>query len=737
MSYNTFSFDVDSDGIALLTIDLPGQSMNVWNQDLVEDFEKMADDFISNDEIKGLVIQSGKDTGFLAGADLNMISMIPPDADPQFIFDQNYRLQTILRKLETGGKPAKELEKNLAKAKPVAVAVDGLALGGGMELVLAGHYKVASDSGKTQFGQPEVLVGLIPGAGGTQRIMRLAGVQNAIEICTQGKNMDAEKAKRLGLIDEIAPKDEIVAKAKEWVKANPKVVQPWDQKSFKIPNGGGGAMNPKIVPIFAGASAMTAGVTNHNYPAARRILSAVYEGSIVPMDVALRIESKYFTQCLMEPQSRNMIRTLFKNKTAAEKGMARPEGVEKTDLKKIGVLGAGMMGAGIAYVSAKAGLEVVLIDREQEYAEKGKAYSEKLNEKGVKRGKLSKEKSEEMLARITPTTDYDHLKDVDLIIEAVFEDPDVKAETIKKTEAIIPDSTVFATNTSTIPIGDLAEYSSRADKFIGIHFFSPVDKMPLVEIIPHANGGDKALAVALDYVGKIKKTPIVVADARGFYCNSCVVPYLNEAARMVMEGINPALIDNGALHMGMPVGPLALMDETSQELGLNIARSRQKAEGENYKREPTEDLLELFVEELGRKGKKVGKGFYEYPEDGSKKYFWPGLKEHYPLAEEQPTVEEVQERLLYVNLVAAARMYAQGVVHDPQSADLGAIFGWGFCPWTGGPMSYIDMIGLDKFVETADKLATKHGWLYEPPEMFRELAKKGTTLYGEYDKKAA
>jgi 3-hydroxyacyl-CoA dehydrogenase/enoyl-CoA hydratase/3-hydroxybutyryl-CoA epimerase len=559
--------------------------------------------------------------------------------------------------------------------------------------------------------------------------MRLAGVQNAMQICTQGKPMDAQAAKGMGLVDEVAPHGQIVAKAKEWVKANEKTAAKWDRKGFKIP-GGAGAMDPRVVPIFAGSSAMAQGQTNHNYPAVERILSAIYEGSIVPIDTALRIESKYFTQCLMEPQAKNMIRTLFVNKGAAEKGAARPEGVPASDLKTVGVLGAGMMGAGIAYVSAKAGLNVILLDRDLEAAEKGKGYSVKLNEKGISRGKLTKEKSEEMLGRIKPTADYNDLKDVDLIIEAVFENPQVKKDVTEKTQAVIGKDIVFASNTSTIPIKNLAKNFERPEDFIGIHFFSPVDKMPLVEIITPDSTGDKALAVALDYVAKIKKTPIVVGDARGFYCNSVVVPYLNEAALMVKEGINPALIDNCAVHMGMPVGPLALMDETSQELGWSIAQATMAEEGDNYKPNGVEDLLKLFVEDLGRKGKKVGKGFYEYPE-GGKKHIWEGLSEHFPLKDDQPTPEEVKERLLYVQLVAAAKMYANDVVHDPQSADLGAIFGWGFCPWTGGPMSYIDTIGLEEFVRTAERLAQKHGEKYAPPAQFREMAEKNKRLYGK------
>ncbi|MEM7739831.1 MAG: 3-hydroxyacyl-CoA dehydrogenase NAD-binding domain-containing protein [Pseudomonadota bacterium] len=731
MTYKSFSIEIDSDGIALMTIDLPGQSMNVWNEDLVNDYEKfITEEFCVKDEIKGLVITSGKESGFLAGADLRMLGSMPDDATPQEIFDANYRLQRAVRLMETSGQEPKLLMKGQASAKPVAAALNGLALGGGMELALGCHYRVATDSPKFQMGQPEVQVGLIPGAGGTQRTMRLAGVQNAAQICTQGAPMKADKAKGMGLIDEIAPHAEVVEKAKAWVKANPKSTAPWDKKGFKSP-GGGGAMHPGAAQVFAGSAAIAQGVTNHNFPAVERILSCLFEGSIVPIDTGLKLESKYFTQCLLEPQARNMIRTLFVNKQAAEKGAARPESVPPSELKTVGVLGAGMMGAGIAYVTAKAGMNVVLLDRDVESAEKGKGYSVKLNEKAVGRGKLSQEKSDAMLARIKTTADYADLKGVDLIIEAVFENPDVKKDVTEKTEAVIREDVIFASNTSTIPIKNLAKNFTRTADFIGIHFFSPVDKMPLVEIITPEGCGDKALAVALDYVQAIKKTPIVVGDYRGFYCNSVVGPYLNEAALMVKEGINPALIDNVAVHMGMPVGPLALMDETSQELGWSIAKSTMQEEGDNYQPSGVEPLLELFVEKLGRKGKKVGAGFYEYPEDGGKKFLWPGLGEHFPLLDEQPTAEDVKERLTYIQLVAAANMYDKDVVHDPQSADLGAIFGWGYAPWTGGPMSHIDTIGIDEFVRTAERLAQKYGAKFSPPPKFRALAEKNTGVYAD------
>lgn len=732
MSYKTIKVETDSDGIATVTIDLPGKSMNVWDADLITDFAAWVDEFVADDNVKGAVITSGKPTGFLAGADLNMLGSGGPGGAPsngKERFEAAFGLNKMLRKLETGGQSAKDLQKGTAHAKPVAAAVNGLALGGGLELVLACHHRVVADNPKIQLGVPEVQVGLLPGGGGTQRLPRLAGLQNAAMLATQGKPIDPATAKGQGIIQEVVPAADVVVKAKEWVKANPKVTQPWDKKGFKFP-GGGGAMDPRSVQFFMAANAMAQRETNHNYPAVQYILSCLYEGSIVPIDTALRIESKYFVKLLSSDQTRNMIRTLFINKQAAEKGEQRPEGVPPAELKKAGVLGAGMMGAGIAYVTAKGGMEVVLLDRDLEYAEKGKGYSQKIVEKGVSRGKVTKEKGDELLARITPTTDYNDLKDVDMIIEAVFEDPDVKKDVIKKTEAVIGEDVIFASNTSTLPITGLAKNSERPDQFIGIHFFSPVDKMPLVEIIPGDESGDRSLAAALDYVRMIKKTPIVVKDTRGFYTNRVVPPYLGEAMIMVQEGIKPALIENAAKSLGMPVGPLALTDETSLSLGHMLMQSTKKELGKDYKPSGNEELLEKMVVELGRHGRKSGGGFYEYPE-GGKKHLWAGLSEHFPVAEEQPSLEETEERLLYAQLIPAAQCYAEGIVFDPQSADIGAIFGWGFAPWTGGPMSHIDTIGVENFVRKAESLAQKYGARFSPPAKFRDMAKAGETLYGK------
>jgi 3-hydroxyacyl-CoA dehydrogenase/enoyl-CoA hydratase/3-hydroxybutyryl-CoA epimerase len=731
MTTKSFRLDIDADGIALVTIDLPDQSMNVWNEALMTEFAAFVEKFCADDAIKGAVITSGKASGFLAGADLKMLGggglKAMQTASEKDRFEAVFALNRMLRKLETSGKPAKALQNGEAYAKPVAAAVNGLALGGGLELVLACHYRICADDPKIQLGVPEVQVGLLPGGGGTQRLPRLAGLQSAAMMATQGQPIDPNTAKGYGIIHDIAPAGEIVAKAKAWVKANPKAAQPWDKQGFKYP-GGAGPTNPGAVQFHVASNAMAQRETNHNYPAVQYILSCLYEGSVVPFDTALKIESKYFFKLLTSPQTRNMIRTLFINKQAAEKGEQRPKNVEKSSIKKVGVLGAGMMGAGIAYVTAKGGAEVVLLDREMTFAEKGKAYSVGIVEKGVSRGKVTKEKGEELLARIKPTTDYNDLKDVDMIIEAVFEDPDIKADVIKKTEAVIGKNVIFASNTSTLPISGLAKHSERPAQFIGVHFFSPVDKMPLVEIIPGEKSGDRALATSLDYVGMIKKTPIVVKDTRGFYTNRVVPPYLNEAMLMVKEGISPALVENAAKMLGMPVGPLALVDETSLELGKRVMEATKKELGKDYKPSGVEDLLNVMVDKLGRLGRKSGGGFYDYPADG-KKTLWKGVADYFPPAKNQPTADEVKERILYAQLIPAAHCFADGIVHDPQSADLGAIFGWGFAPWTGGPMSYIDTIGVDAFVRKAESLAQKYGARFNPPQKFRDMASKKETLY--------
>lgn len=727
MTYETFTVDIDSDGIALVTIDIPGKPMNVWDEKLIADFKAFVPELNSNDDIKGAVIASGKKSGFLAGADLNMLGGAKATTMAE-AYESAWELNGILRAMETGGHSAKDLLKGKAHAKPVACALHGLALGGGLELALACHYRVCSDNPKIQLGLPEVQVGLLPGGGGTQRLPRLAGLQAAGMAIMMGQPMNPQAALAQNVVDEVVSHDDVIDKAKTWVKANPKTAAPWDKKGFKFP-GGAGSMDPRAVPLYMGSSALALKQSKGNYEAVKAILSCLYEGSMLPMDTALRVESKYFTKLLSGPQAKNMIRTLFINKQAAEKGAARPKDVPPSDIKKVGVLGAGLMGSGITHVTAKGGMDVVVLDRNMEEAQKAVDYSQKIMDKRKARGKATQEKVDAFMAKITPTDNYDDLKDVDLIIEAVFERPDVKADVIKKTEAVIGDDVIFASNTSTLPITGLAKNSERPDQFIGMHFFSPVEKMPLLEIIPGEESGDKALAVALDYNAKIRKTPIVVKDVRGFYTNRVFPPYANEAALMVTEGVSMALIENAAAAMGMPIGPLAVVDETTLQLGYDVMQSTKEELGDDYKPSGIEDFFELMVKKIDRRGRRFGAGFYDYDDTGARVGLWKGMADHYPLAAEQPDVEEVKKRLMYIQLIATAQCFDEGVVSDPQSADLGAIFGWGFPPYTGGPMSEIDTIGVENFVREADRLAQQYGERFKPPMSFREKADAGESFY--------
>ena len=712
----TINFDLDGDGIATLTIDLPKATMNVVNRAFLSDLSELVKKVAEDEAVKGAVIISAKPS-FMAGADLRMLAQMSKEAEsmsPEERFAAAFGYSDLLRRLETSG-------------KPFVAAVHGLALGGGLELALACHYRVLSDDRSTKLGLPEVLVGLLPGAGGMQRLSRLAGLQVALQYASTGKNLSAMEAVGLKVADAAVPKDKLLETAKAWLLDKPVAKQPWDKKGFKIP-GGGGAMHPGAVRTMIGASAMAQDKSWHNYPAVEAILSSIYEGAIVPFDTAIRLDSKRFADLMAGPVAPNMIRTLFINKLAAERGAKRPEGQEKKPIGKLGLLGAGMMGAGIAYVSARGGMEVVLLDSTLEAAEQGKVHAEKLVEKGVKRHKTTKEQGEALLGRIHPTADYGDLEGCDLVIEAVFEDREIKADVTRKTEAVVGEDCIMASNTSTLPITGLAEASRDAERFIGIHFFSPVEKMPLVEIILGKKTGDEALARALDYVAAIKKTPIVVNDSRGFYTSRCFGTYIMEGAAMLKDGIKPALIENAGRLAGMMVGPLAVADEVSLELSYKVMSQAKKDLGDAYPGSPADDVIIKFVEELGRKGRKNGKGFYEYPE-GGKKYLWPEIADHFPLAAEQPHVDEVKTRILYRQAIEAARCFEEGVLDDAPSADVGAILGWGFAPYTGGPLSFIDTIGAKAFVTEAERLAKAYGPRFAPPKILRDMAEKGESFY--------
>ena len=726
---NHFKFELDSDGIALITFDSPNVSMNVLSAGVMSELGELVEKISTDDAIKGAVITSGK-KAFCAGADLSELgsgmmdlSGLSEDEAKQKLFDMAFRLNAQLRQLETCG-------------KPIAAAINGLALGGGFEVTLACHYRVMATDTGAKLGLPEALVGVLPGGGGTQRLPRLMGVMNAAPIMLQGKQLDAEKAKEQGVVHEIAPLADIVAKAKELVKADPMgAKQPWDQDKFKMP--GGAVYTPAGMQTFGAANPMLLKETKGNYPAQRYILSCVYEGIQVPIDAGLRIESRYFTKLLMRPESRNMIRSIFLSKQALDKGGARPAGTSKEEVRKIAVIGAGFMGAGIATVSAQAGIEVVLIDVNQEGADKGKQHAVDHFAKGVARGKVAQDKADAMAALITPTTDYSLLSDVDLVVEAVFENSELKHKITKAAEEHMKADAIFGSNTSTIPISSLAEASGKPDQFVGIHFFSPVEKMALVEVIVGDKTGDRAVSRAIDFVTKIKKTPIVVADTRGFYCNRCVMRFGEQGLAMLSEGYAPALIENGTRMAGMPMGAMELMDMTAIDLAWKIQEQTKKDLGSAYVAGKSDPIITKMYE-LGRYGRKTGKGFYDYAEDKSKS-LWPELNQFAVdgLKSVQPDVQEVKDRILYAQAIEAARCMEEGVVKDPREADVGSILAWGFAPYTGGVLSFIDTIGAKAFVEKADQMAKDFGEPFKVPGLLRDMAAKGETFYGRFGGKQA
>ena len=711
---NNFSAEADN-GIITVTIDQSDRKMNVIGDGFNEAFATLTDAFISDEEAKGLILTSGKST-FVVGADIDQLATIKTAEDA---FELVEDLKTSLRKLETSG-------------KPVVAAITGTALGGGLELALACHYRIAIDSPKTKLGLPEVKLGLLPGGGGTQRLPRLVGIQKALELMTQGKELRPQQAVEIGVIHDTAKdNEELISKAKEWINNNPKASQPWDERGFKIP--GGDSKHPKVVQVFSIAPAMANQKSHGNYPAITHILSSVFEGCLTDIDNGLKIESRYFVACALSDVSTNMINTLWTQLNNIKKGQSRPEGFERSKVSKVGILGAGMMGAGIAYVSAKAGMDVVLLDTSIEGAEKGKNYSTKLLDKAISRGRSTAEKKQALLDKIKTTTAYEDLEGCDLIIEAVFEDIDVKAACTRNAEAVIPETAVYASNTSTLPITELAKASKRPNQFIGLHFFSPVDKMPLVEIIVGEETDDATLAKGFDYVGQIAKTPIVVNDSRGFYTSRVFGTYVSEGIAMLAEGIHPRSIEVAGLKAGMPMPPLALQDEVSLSLSLHVMQQTKRAleaEGKTFTAHPAMPVVEKMVNELGREGKKVGKGFYDYPENGEKR-LWPELTNLYPTKDDQPSQQDLVDRLLYVQANETAKCYEENVVRSVADANVGSIFGWGFAPNQGGTLQFINSVGVKKFVERSRELAATYGERFEPANILVEMAEKGQEFSDE------
>jgi len=707
------NYTVDSEGIATLEWDLPGRAQNVLNEQSMAAFAAAAQKALADPAVKGLLVASAK-ADFIAGGDLEMLLKA---TDAQAMSDNLKQWHRLFRTLETTG-------------KPVAAALNGTTLGGGLELALACHYRVAADNPKARFGFPEVTLGLLPGAGGTQRAPRLMGIQAALLFLTEGKRIKAAEAQKQGLIHAVVPAGKEREAARAWLleaaAKGGKTLQPWDQKGYRIP--GGGVMTPSGMQTFMAGNAMLREKTHDNYPAPKHILSCVFEGMQTDIDTGLAIETRYFVNLVRSPVAKNMIRSLFFFMQEANKLARRPKDVPPQMFTKIGMLGAGMMGAGIAHAAATAGFEVVLLDSTQEGAEKGKAYSAKLLQKRVAKSQLSQDGAAAILARIKPTTDYKDFAGCEMVIEAVFEDRALKADVTKKTEAVIGKEAIFASNTSTLPITGLAEASSRPANFIGLHFFSPAEKMPLVEIIVGQKTSPATLARSMDFVRAIGKTPIVVNDARGFYTSRVFGTYLSEGMALLQEGVAPALIDNAGRLAGMPVGPLALADEVSIELVHKIASQTKKDLGDQYAPRAADQVAALMVDKLGRLGKKSGHGFYEYPAD-ARKHLWPGLAEHFPVRAEQPSLEQVIERLMLIQSIETVRCLEEGVLTSPQDADVGAILGWGYPPFRGGPIGQIQTLGVANFVAACDRLAEQCGERFRPGESLRKKSAEGSQFF--------
>ena len=724
----SFKLDVDSDGIALVTWDMGDRSMNVITMDVIAELGTIVDKVANDAAIKGVVITSGK-PAFCGGADLAMLESIRglyadmvrkqgEEAAAKMVFDESRKLSQLYRRIETCG-------------KPWVCALNGTAMGGGFELALACHYRVAADEAKTRLGLPEIKIGLFPGAGGTQRVARMLQPADALQFLLKGDQLKVDRAKAMKLIDAVVPAAELIKTAKDWVKANSKAKAPWDTEGFRLP--GGPVYSKAGMMTFPAANAIYRRETYDNYPAARAILQVVYEGLQLPIDTALRVESRWFAKILRSPEAAAMIRTLFVSMQDLNKGARRPANEPPTSLKKIGVVGAGFMGAGIAQVTAAAGLQVALIDRDQETADKGKAGLHKALSDRVMKGRMKGAERDDLLARITPAADYAALKDCDLVIEAVYEDRKVKSDVIAKIQAVIGDKATFASNTSTLPISSLASEFKDPARFIGIHFFSPVDRMMLVEIILGKQTGDKALAVALDYVRAIRKTPIVVNDSRGFYTSRVVGTYIREGHLMLTEGVLAAMIENVGRMAGMPVGPLALNDEVAVDLAWKILKATEADLGAKAIDPRQKKLLQEMVEKRGRFGRKNGKGFYDYPANGPKK-LWPELADLQPKKLDPDTIdiEELKLRLLGIQALETARCFEEKVLTDVREADVGSILGFGFAPFSGGTLSWIDMMGTKNFVAVCRKLEKKYGARFAPNKLLLDLAAKGEGFYDRF-----
>ena len=706
---SAIQYEKNADGIVILTLDSPNQSANTMNGDFRVALENIVSKLKSETDMTGIIFRSAKKT-FFAGGDLDeLIEARPEDATP--FFEMIQKMKAEFRYIETAG-------------VPVVAALNGTALGGGWEIALGCHARIALNDPKAKFGLPEVTLGLLPGGGGIVRMVRLLGLQNAFPFLMEGKQFGVDKAKSLGLIQDTAETvDELMSKAIAWVKANPKSQQAFDVKGYKIP--GGDPKTPAVAQVLAIAPAMLRDKTKGCYPAPEAIMAAAVEGAQVDIDTALTIESRYFTYLATGQVAKNMIGTFWHGLNAIKAGASRPKDIAKWQATKVGVLGAGMMGAGIAYSTASKGIAVVLKDVSQENADKGKAYSQKLLDKKVSQGRMTAEKRDQVLSLITATANAEDLKGCDLIIEAVFENPELKAKVTQEAEVFLSDNGIYASNTSTLPITGLAKASKDDKKFVGLHFFSPVDKMPLVEIIKGENTSAETLAKAYDYVQQIGKTPIVVNDSRGFFTSRVFGTFIQEGLHLLAEGVHPARIEMAALKAGMPIGPLAIQDEVSLTLTEHIASETRKAlqaEGKTLPITQVDDVIKTMIHTFERKGKAAGAGFYEYPE-GGKKHLWDGLS-HWA-KEVDISEQEMIDRFLFVQSLDTLRCYEENVLESVVDANIGSIFGIGFAPWTGGAIQFLNQYGLEKALLRANTLEAKYGERFKAPQKLKDSVTQG------------
>lgn len=708
-----------SDGIAVLTVNVDGAPMNVLTEFVLMEFNQVLNDVINDDAVKGAVITSARKE-FIVGADISMLARMVGFSDSMdAVFERVQQLSGLFRKMETSG-------------KPFVAALNGDALGGGLEMALACHARIMSDRPGIKLGLPEVKLGLLPGAGGTQRLPRIIGAAEALKMMTTGSNLKADKALQFGLVSAVVPEDQLVETARQAILSGKvPAEQPWDQKGFRPP--APRPNTPAWVETFAGGNALLRKETAGNYPAPAAILSCVYHGMQRPIDSGLKIEARKFLGLITGTVSRAMIRTLWFGLNSANKLAARPKDLPKTNFTKIGVLGAGTMGAGIALVNAEAGIPTVLLDVSIEAAQRGHDYCKAYWTRQVEKGRIDTEKAQKLLSLVTPTDDYSALSGAELVIEAVFEDRKIKADVTAKAEAVMAETAVFGTNTSTLPITGLAKASSRPANFIGIHFFSPVEKMPLVELICGELTEPHAVAVAMDYVKAIRKTPIVVNDGRGFYTSRVVGTYPREAVEMLAEGYDPVVVENVGKATGMPMGPFELMDLVGIDVAYKIAKAMVAEEGmEAFKAMGNTDntlaMYAFIVDEHGRHGQKNGKGCYEYV-DGRKDRLWPELRARYAKADAPVDVDLIRKRFLTIQALETVRCMAEGVLTTPRDADIGSILGWGFAPWTGGTISYVNDIGIDQFIADCEMLEKAYGPRFAVPQMLRDMAAKGETFY--------